>query len=234
MKTIGILGGMSWESTRTYYRLINEGVRERLGGLNSARILLDSVNFADVEPLLRSGKWDELGDVLCSHAERLERAGADFLLLATNTMHKLAPRIEERICIPLLHIADAAAEAVTDMDLDTVGLLGTRPTMDEDFFSARLARHGLKAIVPDCEERRCAVHRIIFDELCQGRILDASRRTYEDIIEGLVGCGAQAVILGCTEISLLVSSGPVPLIDTTAVHVRAAVTMALDGLKEKP
>lgn len=234
MKTIGILGGMSWESTRTYYRLINEGVRERLGGLNSARILLDSVNFADVEPLLRSGKWDELGDVLCSHALRLERAGADFLLLATNTMHKLAPRIEERLSIPLLHIADAAAGAVTAMGLDTVGLLGTRPTMDEDFFTARLARHGIKAMVPDCEDSRCAVHRIIFDELCQGRILDASRRAYEEVIDGLVGRGAQAVILGCTEIALLVSSGPVPLIDTTAVHARAAVALALDGIKEHP
>lgn len=234
MKTIGILGGMSWESTQHYYRLINEGVRSRLGGLNSARILLDSVNFAEVEAHMRAGEWDAVGDILCAHAKRLEQAGADFLLLATNTMHKLAPRIEEQTAIPLLHIADATAEVINGMGLATVGLLGTRPTMVEDFFTARLARHGIDAIVPEIEDDLCAVHRIIFDELCQGRVLDASRRRYEDIIAGLAARGARAVILGCTEIGILVSSGPVPLIDTTAVHARAAVALALDGFKEQP
>ena len=229
MKTIGILGGMSWESTQHYYRLINEEVRERLGGLNSARILLASVNFQDVEPHMRSGNWDEVAAMLCDHALRLERAGADFLVLATNTMHKLVPRIEQRISIPLLHIADATARTIADMGLSTVGLLGTRHTMEEDFYTARLVRHGLTPLVPESAPERAEVDRIIFQELCRGRVLHESRRAYDDIITKLAARGAEAVILGCTEIGLLVSSGPVPLIDTTAVHAKAAVSLALDG-----
>ena len=229
MKTIGILGGMSWESTQHYYRLINEEVRERLGGLNSARILLASVNFQDVEPHMRSGNWDEVAAMLCDHALRLERAGADFLVLATNTMHKLVPRIEQRISIPVLHIADATARTIADMGLTTVGLLGTRHTMEEDFYTARLVRHGLTPLVPESAEDRAEVDRIIFQELCRGCILDESRRAYDGIITKLAARGAEAVILGCTEIGLLVSSGPVPLIDTTAVHAKAAVSLALDG-----
>ena len=229
MKTIGILGGMSWESTQHYYRLINEEVRERLGGLNSARILLASVNFQDVEPHMRSGNWDEVAAMLCDHALRLERAGADFLVLATNTMHKLAPRIEQRISIPLLHIADATARTIMDMGLTTVGLLGTRHTMEEDFYTARLVRHGLTPLVPESAPERAEVDRIIFQELCRGCVLDESRHAYDDIIAKLAARGAEAVILGCTEIGLLVSAGPVPLIDTTAVHAKAAVRLALDG-----
>jgi len=229
VKTIGILGGMSWESTQHYYRLINEEVRERLGGLNSARILLASVNFQDVEPRMRSGNWDEVAAMLCDHALRLERAGADFLVLATNTMHKLAPRIEQRISIPLLHIADATARTIADMGLTTVGLLGTRHTMEEDFYTARLVRHGLTPLVPESAAERSEVDRIIFQELCRGCVLNESRSAYDGIITKLAARGAEAVILGCTEIGLLVSSGPVPLIDTTAVHAKAAVSLALDG-----
>lgn len=233
MKTIGILGGMSWESTQHYYRLINEEVRERLGELNSARIIMSSVNFQDLEPRMRAGKWDEVAAVLCDHAQRLEQAGAAFLVLATNTMHKLAPRIEEYVRIPLLHIADATALAIKELGLTSVGLLGTRHTMEEDFYTARLTRHGLTALVPDSSTERTEVDRIIFHELCQGRILDASRDKFDDIIARLAARGAQTVILGCTEIGLLVTTGPVPLIDTTAVHAKAAVTMALNDAKEQ-
>ncbi len=234
MKTIGILGGMSWESTQHYYRLINEGVRHRLGGLNSARILLASVNFQDVAPNMKAEKWDEVAAVLCDHALRLERAGADFLVLATNTMHKLAPRIQDAVSMPLLHIADATASVIRGMGLNTVGLLGTRHTMEEDFYTARLAAHGISPLIPENAAEREEVDRIIFEELCRGRILDASRSTYERIIARLADRGAGAVILGCTEIGLLVSDGPVPLIDTTAVHAGAAVDLALDDTKEKP
>jgi aspartate racemase len=234
MKTIGILGGMSWESTQHYYRLINEAVRQRLGGLNSARILMASVNFQDLEPRMRAGKWDEVAAILCDHAKRLEQAGADFLVLATNTMHKLAPRIEAAVAIPLVHIADATALTIKDMGLATVGLLGTRHTMEDDFYTARLTRHGLTALVPEAPAERAEVDRIIFQELCRGSILNSSRTTYDGIIARLAARGAQAVILGCTEIGLLVASGPVPLIDTTEVHAKAAVALALNDSKEHP
>lgn len=228
MKTIGILGGMSWESTLPYYRLINEHVRQRLGGLHSARILLSSVNFHDVEPHMQAGHWDDVAEILCDHAKRLELAGADFLLLATNTMHKLAPRISEGLSIPLLHIADATAKAITARGLTRVGLLGTRHTMEEDFYASRLALHGITTCIPETEQERADVHRVIFDELCQGRIRDASRRLYLDIIARLASRGAQAVVLGCTEIGLLVAEGPIPVIDTTAVHAHAAAELALE------
>lgn len=229
MKTIGILGGMSWESTLPYYRLINEAVRHRLGGLSSAPILLDSLDFAPVEERMAQGDWDAVAEILCTHAIRLERAGADFLVLATNTMHKLAPRIEERISIPFLHIADATAEAIKAMGMLKVGLLGTRPTMEEDFYTARLLRNGITPVIPEMAIERDEVHRIIFEELCLGRFTEESRATYRQIMERLMERGAQAVILGCTEIGLLIAQGPLPLIDTTAVHANAAVAMAMDG-----
>lgn len=229
MKTIGLIGGMSWESTQHYYRLMNETVRDRRGGLHSAAILLDSLDFAPVAARMHAGDWEAVAAILCASAARLERAGADLLVLATNTMHKLAPRIEAAVSIPFVHIADATARTVQDMHLTTVGLLGTRPTMEDDFYTARLAGHGLTAMTPDTEAERTDIDRIIFEELCVGRILEPSRAIYVRAMDRLAERGAQAVILGCTEIASLVSTGPVPLIDTTAVHARAAVAMALDG-----
>lgn len=231
MKTIGMLGGMSWESTMPYYRLINQRVQDRLGGLHSARILLYSVDFHEVEQLQHAGEWDLAGTLLADAAQRLQSAGADFIVICTNTMHKVAPAVETATGLPLLHIADPTARAVASAGCRRVGLLGTRFTMEEDFYRARLQdEHGLEVLVPEADDRR-EVHRIIYDELCQGLIADASRMRYRDVIERLVARGAEAVILGCTEISLLV--GPedsrVPLFDTTALHARAAADHALDG-----
>ncbi len=230
MRTIGILGGMSWESTLHYYRLMNEAVRERLGGLHSAPILLDSVDFAPIEAFMCKGEWDAVADILCRRAARLEKAGAELLVLATNTMHKLAPQIEACIDLPFLHIADATSRQINKRGYRTVGLLGTRATMEEEFYTARLAAQRLTALTPETKAERDEVHRIIFEELCLGIIKDRSRQTYEEIMTRLAERGAQAIILGCTEIASLVSNGPVPLIDTTAVHARAAVAMALDRL----
>lgn len=229
MKTIGLLGGMSWESTTTYYRLLNEGVRAARGGLHSAQILLRSVDFAPLEALQHAGDWDAIGDRLAQDARRVQAGGADFLLLCTNTMHKVAPVIEAAIHIPLLHIADATAEALKRQQVHTVGLLGTGFTMEQDFYTGRLtARHGIEVLVPEQEDRRL-VHRVIYEELCLGRIEPASRREYLRILAALAGQGAQGVILGCTEIGLLVSQRdtPVPLFDTTAIHAAQAVALAL-------
>jgi aspartate racemase len=229
MKTIGLLGGMSWESTTTYYRLLNEGVRAARGGLHSAQILLRSVDFAPLEALQHAGDWDAIGDRLAQDARRVQAGGADFLLLCTNTMHKVAPVIEAAIDIPLLHIADATAEALKRQQVHTVGLLGTGFTMEQDFYTGRLtARHGIEVLVPEQEDRRL-VHRVIYEELCLGRIEPASRREYLRILAALAGQGAQGVILGCTEIGLLVSQRdtPVPLFDTTAIHAAQAVALAL-------
>ncbi len=229
MKTIGLLGGMSWESTSTYYRLLNEGVRAARGGLHSAQILLHSVDFAPLEALQHAGDWEAIGDRLAQDARRVQAGGADFLLLCTNTMHKVAPVIEAAIDIPLLHIADATAEALKRQQVRTVGLLGTGFTMEQDFYKGRLtARHGIKVLVPEQEDRRL-VHRVIYEELCLGRTEPASRREYLRILEALAGQGAQGVILGCTEIGLLVSQRdtPVPLFDTTAIHAAQAVALAL-------
>jgi len=229
VKTIGLLGGMSWESTETYYRLINEGVKERLGGLHSARIAMVSVDFAPIEELQAADDWETAGRVLAEAAEGIEAAGADFLVIATNTMHQVAPAIEAAIEIPLLHIADATAVPIRAAGVETVGLLGTAFTMDRDFYRGRLAeRHGLEVLVPEAEDR-ATVHRVIYDELVLGEIRDASRTEYLRIIDDLRRRGASAVIEGCTEISLLVKPEhtDVPLYDTTALHAAAAVEMAL-------
>lgn len=229
MKTIGLIGGMSWESTASYYRLINESVKHRLGGLHSAKLVLYSVDFAQVERLQQVGDWESSGLLLAHAARALESAGADFLLLCTNTMHKVAPAIQTAVHIPLLHIADATAEAIRDAGLSRVGLLGTRFTMEQDFYTGRLRElHGLDVLVPNAPDREI-VHRVIYEELCLGRLVDASRDAYRRIIADLVRRGAQAVVLGCTEISLLVQRGDadVPLFDTTDVHARKAVDWAL-------
>ncbi len=229
MKTIGLIGGMSWESTVPYYRLINEAVRARLGGLHSARILLLSVDFHEIEALQHSGDWAMAAEVLGYAAQTLEHAGADFLVLCTNTMHKVAPDIEARVDIPLLHIADATAAEAQRRGMRTVGLLGTAFTMEEEFYRSRLeSAHGIEVIVPERDDREL-VHRVIYDELCLGSVLDESRAAYRGIMERLVERGAQGIILGCTEIGLLVSAADatVPLLDTTEIHALAAVDFAL-------
>jgi aspartate racemase len=229
MRTIGLIGGMSWESTVPYYRLLNQRVRERLGGHHSARCLLYSVDFDEVERLQRAGDWAAAGELLAGVAATLERAGAELLVLCTNTMHKVAPAIESRVGIPLLHIGDATAQAIRGAGLETVGLLGTRFTMEQDFYRERLsASHGLRVLVPGQEDRE-DVHRIIYEELCTGVLREESRRRYREVIAGLVRSGAQGIVLGCTEIGLLVGQddAPVPVFDTTALHAAAAVEFAL-------
>ncbi len=230
MKTIGMLGGMSWESTVPYYRIVNRVVGERLGGLHSARILLYSVDFQPIEELQHTGRWEEAGEILAQAAARLEAAGAEFLVLCTNTMHKVYDEIAGGIGIPVLHIADATAEAVAAADHKTVGLLGTRFTMEEEFYRRRLQdRHQLEVIVPN-ERDRQMVHRVIYDELCLGTIDPGSRRAYSQVIRRLADEGAEGIILGCTEISLLVApeDSPVPLFDTTEIHARRAAEWALE------
>ena len=229
MKTIGILGGMSWESTALYYRRINEGVRRRLGGLHSARIVLVSVDFATIEPLQAAGDWDAAGERLAADARRVEAGGADFLLLATNTMHRCAHAIRAAIDIPLLHLADATADAVEAAGTARVGLLGTRYTMEQPFYRERLEQRGLVVDVPP-EAERAELNRIIFDELCLGVVREESRAALARMIEGLRAGGAGGVIAGCTEITLLTGpgDGPLPLFDTTAIHADAAVARALD------
>ena len=231
MKTIGLLGGMSWESTATYYRLINEGVKRRLGGLHSAQIVLYSVDFEPIETLQHAGDWAATARILSQAARRVEAGGADFLLVCTNTMHKVAGDIEAAIDIPLVHIADATAEALQRMGVATVGLLGTAFTMEQDFYAGRLReRFGIDVLVPAAAERK-AVHDIIYGELCLGAVRDSSRDRYLSIIDGLAGRGAEAVVLGCTEIGMLVTPEftEVPLVDTTAVHAARAVELALDA-----
>ena len=231
MKTIGLIGGMSWESTANYYRDINERVKQRLGGLHSARILLYSVDFQEIERLQHQGRWDAAGEQLGDIARRLEGAGADVVALCTNTMHKVAPAIEAALRVPFLHIADPTAQAVKQAGIGRIGLLGTRFTMEEDFYRGRLVeRHGLDVIVPDPAERE-TVHRVIYDELCLGKVEERSRQAYRDIIAHLVERGAEGVILGCTEIAMLVSpaDSPVPLFDTTQLHAVSAVDFALQS-----
>ena len=229
MKTIGLIGGMSWESSAEYYRLINEEVKRRLGGLHSARTLMLSVDFAEIEELQRAGDWDEAGRQLIDAGRGLERGGADFVLLCTNTMHRVAPELEQALAIPLVHIANATAEAIEAAGIARVGLLGTRYTMEQDFYRGRLEeRHGLRVIVPE-EPARTLVHDVIYDELVLGRVEESSRAAFAGIIGGLVDEGAEAVILGCTEIGLLVgeADAPVPLFDTTRIHAERAVELAL-------
>ncbi len=231
MKTIGLIGGMSWESSAEYYRLINEAVKDRLGGLHSARSLMFSVDFAEVEELQRSGRWDTAAAALADVARRLERGGADFVVLCTNTMHRVADEISAQIEIPLLHIADATAEVMRESGVTTTGLLGTRYTMEQDFYRGRLSeRHGFEVLVPDAEEREL-VHRVIYEELVLGRVDNGSREAYREIIARLVDRGAEAIILGCTEIGLLIGEGDaaVPLYDTTRIHAEKAVELALSA-----
>lgn len=229
MRTIGLIGGMSWESSAEYYRILNEGVRDALGPTASARCLLWSFDFSEIERLQHDGQWDALGETLADAARKLEGAGADLLLICTNTMHKLAGAVEASVSIPLLHIADPTAEAIKAQGLTRVGLLGTAFTMEQDFYKGRLTdHHGLDVIVPR-DEDRATVHRIIYQELVAGQVLDTSRQAYRAVIARLVERGAQAIILGCTEIMLLVGpdDSAVPVFDTTALHAGAAVRAAL-------
>ena len=229
MKTIGLVGGMSWESTVSYYRLINEAVKERLGGLHSAQCVLYSVDFAKVEALQRAGRWAEATHLMVAVARSVERAGADFVLLCTNTMHKVADAMQAGLRIPLLHIADATAEHVRRAGIQRVGLLGTHFTMEEDFYCGRLVRQfGLEVLIPDAPERE-VVHRVIYDELCVGRLQPESKVRLRGAMDQLAQRGAEGIILGCTELGLLVGNGdgPVPLFDTTRIHALTAVEYAL-------
>lgn len=228
MRTIGLIGGMSWESTQHYYRLINEGVRDRLGGLHSAELVLVSVDFAGIERLQQAGDWDRAGESLARAARRVAAAGADCVLLCTNTMHRVADTVADAVDIPLLHLADATAERLVAAGVDRVALLGTRYTMEQDFYRERLAARGLDVRVPEADGR-AALQSIIFDELCRGQLHDASRRRVLAEIDALAADGAEAVIAGCTEITLLVEPSQVslPLFDTAAIHAEAAVDFAL-------
>ncbi|MDX1708977.1 MAG: aspartate/glutamate racemase family protein [Desulfobacterales bacterium] len=229
MRTIGMIGGMSWESSVEYYRIINETVRDELGGLHSARSVMVSVEFAEMERLQHQDRWDEAAKILITAARSVESGGADFAIICTNTMHKLYDIIQENVRIPLLHIADATAESIKGEGMKNIALLGTRFTMEEDFYKGRLTGfYGLDVIIPDPEDME-TVHRIIYDELCAGIIQSDSKQKYADIIRRLVKKGAEGIILGCTEIGLLVKQedSPVPLFDTTEIHARAAVKYAL-------
>lgn len=229
MKTVGLIGGMSWESTTSYYKAINEGVKAQLGGLHSAKICLYSVDFHEIEQLQHQGRWDDTAEILSQAAQSVQAGGADFVLICTNTMHKVAPLIEQAISIPILHIADATAMQLVSDGVRKVGLLGTRFTMEQDFYKQRLTEQfGIEVVIPD-EPQRNLVHDVIYNELCQGIVSDKSRQEYLHIIASLAEQGAQAVILGCTEIALLVEQNhtSVPLYDTTQIHAEAAVRHAL-------
>ncbi len=228
-KVIGLIGGMSWESSSEYYRIINQSVREKLGGLRSARCLMWSFDFGEIEALQHAGRWDDATALMIDAAQRLERGGADFFLICTNTMHRMADSVQAAVRIPLLHIADPTAERIKGRGLTKVGLLGTAFTMEQDFYKGRLKnKFGLDVLVPEAEDR-ATVHRIIYDELVQGRVESRSRDAYRKIIARLIERGAEAVILGCTEIMLLVKpeDSAVPLFDTTFIHAEAAVERAL-------
>ena len=229
MKTIGLIGGMSWESTVPYYQDINRAIGARLGGLHSAKIVLYSVEFQEIERLQHAGRWEEAGVILAEAARAVRRAGADVIVLCTNTMHKVAPQIEAAVDVPFLHIADATAVRVKAAGVARIGLLGTRFTMEESFYRGRLeSQHGLEVLVPP-EDERTLVHRVIYEELCLGQVREDSRRAYQHIVAGLVARGAEGVILGCTEIGLLLrpEDAPVPLFDTGRIHAEAAVEFAL-------
>jgi aspartate racemase len=229
MKTIGLLGGMSWESTLTYYRAINQGVKKALGGFHSAKIVMYSVDFEPIEKKMQAGDWADVAAILSDAAQKIQAAGADFLLICTNTMHNVAPTIEVAIDIPLLHIADATAAVLTKANIKSVGLLGTAFTMEQAFYKKRLMdRYGLQVLVPG-EADRQTVHNVIFEELCLGRIEPASKAAYLRIIDDLADRGAEAVILGCTEIGLLIQQAdtPIKLMDTTVIHAQEAVAYAI-------
>ncbi|MET8018900.1 aspartate/glutamate racemase family protein [Streptomyces decoyicus] len=228
MKTIGLLGGMSWESTAEYYRLLNQLTRKRLGGLHSSKCVLYSVDFAEIERLQAEGRWEQAAQMLAEAARALESAGADMLLLCTNTMHKVADEVSAAVTVPLVHLADTTADAVRSSGLRRIGLLGTAFTMEQDFYRGRLEGHGLDVLVPDAAGRR-TVHRVIYEELCQGIVHETSRQAYMAVISDLVAAGAEGIVLGCTEIELLIEPEhcPVPVFPTTRLHAEAAVTRAL-------
>ncbi len=228
MKTIGLIGGMSWESTITYYEIMNKEVAGELGGFHSAKILMYNVDFAELEENMHKGNWKGNAEILINVAEKLEKGGADFIVIATNTMHKLAPDIEKEISIPLLHIADATADVIKKDGIKKVGLLGTEFTMTEDFIKNRLQDSGLEVIIPGKDDIKI-VDNVIFNELCLGKILDPSRREYQRIISGMKDKGAEGVILGCTEIGMLISESdsPLPAYDTTIIHAREAARHAI-------
>lgn len=228
MRTIGLIGGMSWESTQTYYRLINQKVRDKLGGLHSAKLVLYSVDFSEIETLQHQGDWQRAAEVLCSAGRAVESAGAEFLVLCANTMHKIAPEIEQAIKIPFLHIADATARVLRDDGINCVGLLGTRFTMEQAFFRDRLEAHGIRIVVPD-EPQRQYIHSVIYSELCRGVINPDSKSAFLNVIASLADRGAEGVILGCTEIGLLIrgSDTDVRLYDTAEIHAEQAVEFAL-------
>jgi aspartate racemase len=229
MKTIGLIGGMSWESTIPYYRIVNEVVKERLGGLHSAKVVLYSVDFQEIERLQHSGDWAAAGRILAGAARSLQLAGADFLVICTNTMHKVADVVESAAGIPLLHIADPTAREIKRCGINKVGLLGTRFTMEQEFYRGRLSEHhGIEVVVPNSLDREI-VHKVIYEELCLGRLIDLSRSEYRRVIQRLIDDGAQGVILGCTEIAMLIGpqDSPVPVFDTTSIHARSAADWAL-------
>lgn len=229
MKVIGLIGGLSWESSAEYYRIINELVRDQLGGSHSAKILMYSVDFHEIEQMQQEDRWDDAAQAMIDAAQRLERGGADFLLICANTMHKSAPTVQKAVKIPLIHIASATADRIRDAGLQKIGLLGTKYTMEHDFYKGILTeQYGLDVIVPDTQDRQI-IHSVIYDELCLGRIVDSSCREYARIMAGLAQRGAQAIILGCTEIMLLVKpeDSPVPLFDTTRIHAEKAVELAM-------
>jgi aspartate racemase len=231
MKTIGLIGGMSWESSIEYYRIINETAKEKLGGLHSAKSLMVSVDFAEIEKLQHEDRWEEAGEILVKCAQDLERGGADFIVLCTNTMHKLADKITANVNIPFLHIADATAEKIVAAGIRRIGLLGTRFTMEHDFYKGRLINNfGLDVLIPEKADRDI-VHRVIYEELVLGRIVDSSREEYKRIMDDLLAKGAEGIILGCTEIELLIKEGDcrAPLFPTTKIHAVAAVDKALEG-----
>lgn len=231
MKTIGLVGGMSWEATAVYYRLLNHAVKQRLGGFHAAQLLMYSIDFADFEILIRHGEWDQALEFLTAAAQKLEQGGADFFAICANTPHFAADELERRIGIPLLHIADPTGAAMRAAGLRRVALLGTIFTMEKDFYRVRLAqKFGLEVLIPNAEERR-AMHRVIFEELVQGQVREESRAQYREIIDRLVGEGAEGIILGCTELMLLVKpeDSPVPLFDTTTLHAEAIAESALEG-----
>jgi aspartate racemase len=229
MKTIGLIGGMSWESTLEYYRIINEEVKKQLGGLHSAQCLLYSVDFAEIEQYQVNGEWERAGKLLSQAAQSLEKIGAEVIVICTNTMHKVVHFIEEKVTIPILHIADATAHEIRKSTINTVGLLGTRYTMEEDFYKKRIESHGVNVLIPDNDDRDI-INKMIFDELCLGEILSSSREYFKKVIQKLVDAGAQGIILGCTEIGLLVKQedSNVPLFDTTIIHAQEAVKQALE------
>jgi aspartate racemase len=229
MKTIGLIGGMSWESSLEYYRILNQAVKEKLGGFHSAKCVMYSVDFEEIEKLQHKGRWDELTEIMIDAAQRVEKAGADFVVICTNTMHKMAPQVESHISIPLLHITDVTAEQIKIKGQKKVGLLGTRFTMEQEFYKGRLKKaHGIEVIIPD-EEQREIIHNILYKELVQGEISHQSKDKFKDIIASLESRGAEGIILGCTEIPLLVKQKDydIPLYDTTDIHARAAVEFAL-------